>query len=263
MNIQFWKDLDPGEVFSLSLKAFGLGALIFVFSLWITHRLPSSYEIREDLRKEPEQELITRSSPFQRFINGHTYRIEPKAQYRIRGLVVEGQDSSSWKNITHLQAGDFLNTHDLCVVWGKNAISPYLNDWKFSHGDWTCYVETSSRVAWESFKMEQISNNHILPASSEVLDVIRSARIGDQIEMSGQLVNYTTDGGPSRNSSLVRTDTGNGACEILYVESAQILQRHKPFWYALKRFSQALMLGSLIFLFLGIFVIPFFRPRPE
>jgi hypothetical protein len=56
---------------------------------------------------------------------------------------------------------------------------------------------------------------------------LRKVRIGDQIRVQGYLVDYTTlkNGVPAgtRVTSTVRTDTGNGACEVLYVESLELL----------------------------------------
>ena len=40
--------------------------------------------------------------------------------------------------------------------------------------------------------------------------------------LQGKLVNYSHDGLPARKSSLVRSDTGNGACEILYVTGFEV-----------------------------------------
>ncbi len=57
---------------------------------------------------------------------------------------------------------------------------------------------------------------------------IRAIRIGDQIRMRGLLVDYTvsSDGSEvfTRRTSLTRTDTGNGACEILYVTDVHVLR---------------------------------------
>jgi hypothetical protein len=56
----------------------------------------------------------------------HFYSIQPKANYKIWGFVVATHDSSSWMDITHQRAGDFFNTHDICLIWGDNARSQYL-----------------------------------------------------------------------------------------------------------------------------------------
>src|SRR2546423_401595 len=68
----------------------------------------------------------------------------------------------------------------------------------------------------------------ITPAGTAVARQIRAIRIGDQIRMRGLLVDYTvsSDGREvfTRRTSLTRKDTGNGACEILYVTAVHVLR---------------------------------------
>jgi hypothetical protein len=58
---------------------------------------------------------------------------------------------------------------------------------------------------------------------------IGSIRVGDQIRMTGLLVDYkVTKAGQdifTRRTSLTRDDTGNGACEILYVTGLSVVVR--------------------------------------
>ena len=58
--------------------------------------------------------------------------------------------------------------------------------------------------------------------------------MGDQIHLKGMLVNYTDPAswkGFWRRSSLSRTDGGNKACEVVFVESFEIMKRGTPGWY--------------------------------
>lgn len=65
------------------------------------------------------------------------------------------------------------------------------------------------------------ANNHVIAANDEVRKVIRSLRIGQILTMKGWLVNAIGPEGRTWNSSRTREDTGNGACELFYVESAK------------------------------------------
>lgn len=74
-------------------------------------------------------------------------------------------------------------------------------------------------------------------------------RIGDQIHFSGLLVNYRDVRAPDywRNTSTVRTDTGDGACEVVFVKDLQILKAETHRWYKLFRTSAlALILIPLL-----------------
>ena len=66
-----------------------------------------------------------------------------------------------------------------------------------------------------------MANNHVIAANADVRSVIRWLRVGQIVTMKGYLVNAVKAGGENWNSSLRREDTGNGACELFYVESAK------------------------------------------
>ena len=48
--------------------------------------------------------------------------------------------------------------------------------------------------------------------------------VGDQVHFRGYLAEYSHGGGFKRGTSIVRTDTGNGACETVFVEDVEILK---------------------------------------
>ncbi|PIS10521.1 MAG: hypothetical protein COT73_08880 [Bdellovibrio sp. CG10_big_fil_rev_8_21_14_0_10_47_8] len=253
MNIKNW---DVGDIFFLCLKLLGVILCVGVFAHFKAVRLPRIEMILPEVLEEPLQQNTTKA-PFLAFVEGQRYRITPKAEYRLRGLVVATHDSA-FMDITHAAAKDFINTHDICVLWGDNATSPYLRDMKFTHGDWTCYFQTQSQEAWKSFSKSKISNNHLLPSNAEIEKVIASARIGDQIELAGSLVDYTMPEGGVRKTSLSRDDVENGACEIIYVTQAKILSRGSPFWYGVRTACQvaaAMVIAGLLF---SVFILPKF-----
>ena len=57
-----------------------------------------------------------------------TYRIDPLYTYDLHGLVVSRHDSTSWTDYLHRESNDHLNVVDLCVIWGRNAISGGYRD---------------------------------------------------------------------------------------------------------------------------------------
>jgi hypothetical protein len=252
---------DSFQIITWSWKTLLISVLVWFASGYMVIQLPNPARLQPSLQQVPEQTDRKDLDPFQRQEGEHTYVLQPKADYKIRGLVVATHDSSNWMDLAHSQSGDYFNTHDICVIWGDNAMSPYLSQVKFTHGDWTCYFETKSPEAWKAFRKDQISNNHILPATNDVLKVIRSARVGDQIEMSGQLVDYSMDGLGFRKTSLNRLDVENGACEIIYVTDAQFLSRPPLIWRALRSLSSYLAIASVLAIIFAAGVLPFLRPR--
>jgi len=55
------------------------------------------------------------------------------------------------------------------------------------------------------------------------LKKIKNLNVNDHIKLIGYLVKVNFDNG-TWESSLTRTDTGNGACEIMYVTDVEVLE---------------------------------------
>ena len=70
--------------------------------------------------------------------------------------------------------------------------------------------------------MESSSNVHILPANSSVMREVRSFDQGDNVRLSGRLVDVSY-GNQVMRTSRSRADRGGGACEVFFVESAERL----------------------------------------
>ena len=238
-----------------SAIALVLGLALWFLSFSLASRLPVPAAFSE-IHNEPAQ-TATQAQPFDINLKGHTYSLKPRFDYRLRGRVVAMSDAMGWTDISHRSWGDYLNTHDLCVVWGEDAEVVNLREFSITHGDWTCYFYTRSNEEYAKFRPDQLSNNHILPATPEIAALVRDVRIGDVIDVEGQLVDYSIDGRGSRNTSTVRTDTGNGACEIIYVTGFHFLQRHNELLYRLASLGKWLSAAGAVALLVSFFVLPF------
>lgn len=73
---------------------------------------------------------------------------------------------------------------------------------------------TMQHVAWHS------ANMHMIPGSRLIDATLRSIRHHDMVRISGYLCDLEGPDGVAR-SSRVRTDTGAGACEIIWVEQVR------------------------------------------
>ena len=62
------------------------------------------------------------------------------------------------------------------------------------------------------------SNMHIIPANEEIEDALDDLLVGEIIYLKGYLVSVSKNNGWHWKSSLSRNDTGNGACEVVWVE---------------------------------------------
>ena len=230
-------------VLFVSLSALAIG-------LYFRDAKPAPDELLPQLETPPLQKK-TKKQPFDVTVNDITYHIKPLYEYELYGLVVSKHEADSFADYAHKQWGDHLNTADLCVIWSTNAFSGVYERLKFSSGQWTCYVESASSEDWARFSMAQLSNNHMLSDRRDINRMLRKVRIGDQIHFTGYLVEYSHDNF-SRGTSTVRTDSGNGACETIYVESLSILQSGPVIWLVLRR----LALAGIVLCVVAWFVMP-------
>jgi hypothetical protein len=171
----------------------------------------------------PQQEASDRA-PFTTTIKGYTYTLTPRATYDIAGLVVSQHRGDALFNLYH--QADPGNIRDVCVVWGESIANGSYRKVEFWSGEFTCSFAWSAAVT-PPFKPETASNNHLIPADAAIARRIGAIQVGDQIRMTGLLVDYqvSKDGRRlfARQTSLTRGDTGNGACEILYVTALTVV----------------------------------------
>lgn len=227
-------------------------ALLLALSFWNRNALPGNIDYHPAIAQEPVQ-TTTRKQPFDVSLNGIDYRVEPEFDYDITGMVVSFRHHDQEYSRMHRLAQDHLNMLDVCVVWGDNTRAE-LNKIDFWNGLFTCNVKTRSESAWQSFDMNQLSNNHLLSIDEDVRTRVRDIRVGDQIRVQGVLASYRSPAG-TRGTSTTRTDTGDGACETLFIEQFDIVRAGRNNW----RLAMYASLATLIF---GL-VVHFRRPyRP-
>ncbi len=156
--------------------------------------------------------------------------MRPQFAYDLYGMIVSYRLHDG-ESLMHRRANDHLNVADLCVVWSDTAFSPTLRDIRFWNGIFTCNFSTRDSTAWANLKPNQVSNNHLITADDSIRDRVARVRIGDQIHVRGLLAAYGS-GGVMRGTSTTRDDTGDGACETIFLEQFDVLVPAHGGWYA-------------------------------
>ena len=180
----------------------------------------------------------------------------------LEGVVVSYHDADDFTDIWHHEKWlDFLNIRDLCVIWGSNVSSNVYRRMSFENDSWTCWAHWPDGDTGSRFSMSELSNNHLLVSDDALKRTLMSAETGDHIRISGQLARYENPAnGFVRSTSTRRDDTGNGACETLFVETFEIIDKANPGWRSLAtaaRWSLGLSLGLFLILF---FITPVRKP---
>jgi len=151
--------------------------------------------------------------------NQYTCLIFPQAIYKLTVKV---------KSINTFHFSDpiwrkKLSKYDVGVVWGKLADEYYDDYIEYNQLDrYLIYNFTSDCNLSSEYIGTHLSNNHIIPANSNINKGLSKLKKNDICYLEGKLVNFFILKNEERitfmESSLVRTDTGDGACETFYVE---------------------------------------------
>jgi hypothetical protein len=177
---------------------------------------------RIDASRDPLQIPCAFEDPIKVRIDGGFFTILPLARYELSGLVVVKETySNDWDGK--------ISPFDLAIVWGK-----------LTEPECQRYISYSQRNRWYFYKCKQenpfdasyiishSSNNHIIPGNENIRHAIKALKEKDRVLLEGFLVDLkgTYKGRDvTWNTSLSRTDTGQGACELFYVSKVKIYSR--------------------------------------
>jgi hypothetical protein len=118
----------------------------------------------------------------------------------------------------HFDAMSDLVPEDLALGWGPMSDNRVLRSIDISQSNRFYYWRASAatRVARETI-ISHSANTHVIPQTPSIARLLARLRPGQVITLRGELVDAVRDDGGSIRTSLVRTDTGAGACEVMLV----------------------------------------------
>jgi hypothetical protein len=159
---------------------------------------------------DPDQTDAT-VAPF-RFENS---LITPRANYDITARVLSVERY-------RVDGGSWLAPIDFAVGWSKMSDSAVLKHFRVTQGArfFTIYPDNNAIELHEA--LHSASNMHLAPATSQVRDLLLRARVGNIAHLRGYLIDVNRDDGFSWHTSLTREDTGDGACELMWVEEVEL-----------------------------------------
>lgn len=213
-----------------SLLFFASSILVAVSWLW-SDTFPDGMALDPAIAEPPRQVKVERD-PFMVTAHDNQYRVRPLYDYEFTGLVVSFNRFEPGIG-AHARWNDYINVADVCIVWGSNASDVDLNKMDFWNGEFTCKFGTGDRETWERFDPDMLSNNHLVTEDPRLQAVLDDLRVGDQIHVRGWLSEYGQPDGPMRGTSTTRTDSGNGACETIYLEDVRIIKSMGNTWRSL------------------------------
>ena len=125
------------------------------------------------------------------------------------------------KEIYHLDGGAGLAPVDLGLGWGPLSDSAMLEGLEFSQMGRFFYWQPRKAdfPLPKSVLISHMAQMHVIPANKDVESRLKKLRPGQIVTASGYLVDVRGPGGFAWNTSLSRTDTGDGACELFWIEA--------------------------------------------
>lgn len=187
--------------------------LIIIVILFIgTTRLISNSKNEEiNLIAKPIQTSLTQEVKIVHEGKDRKYLIDGLAKYEI-SAVVKSKKMYRWDGAA------VVSPLDLVLVWGQLDDKEIGEHIKYRQmGRWYSFrYGAESHVTGEEIAINS-ANVHIIPKDKNILKIMKNIKKEDYVTLKGYLVNVRMTGG-DWTSSLTREDTGDGACEIFYVE---------------------------------------------
>ncbi|WP_068827952.1 hypothetical protein [Pseudomonas sp. BMS12] len=165
-----------------------------------------------DWLRQPEELANPPPGSYQR--NGYT--ITPLQPFELQARVLGREDY-------RFDRGAAVAPTDLALGWGPMAEPQILAQIRITQGNrWYRWRVSEFPIPRRDIETHS-ANMHLIPATPEVARTLAAITPGETISLSGQLVRVEGSDGFTWLSSLSREDTGDGACELIWVESLGIL----------------------------------------
>jgi len=140
------------------------------------------------------------------------WRIKPRARYDITARILSREDY-------HFDLLADLIPEDLALGWGPMSDNRVLRAFKITQGArFYSWIPKQDLPIPRQDVIEHSANTHVIPADSAVRRQLKRLRVGQVVHLTGFLVDAVRDDGAYINTSLTRSDTGAGSCEVVLVE---------------------------------------------
>ena len=207
---------------SPATPAFRLLALLAtcLVVLTVMSRANAELPLQPEISIVPSQSAALGRSAWQQ----GEYQVEPLAQYDVTARVL------STRSYSQKRESD-VSPIDFALGWGPMADRGLLENLNVSQRDRWYFVRWRNAPVKAEEVIANSANTHLLPANPEVAAQLKAVQPGDIVRLQGYLVEVSAEDGWTWTSSTTRTDTGDGSCEVLWVESVEVFS-DAPITYA-------------------------------
>jgi hypothetical protein len=147
-----------------------------------------------------------------------------KDGFRVSALATFAMEARVIRSRTYCCGGpDKLAPIDIVFGWGRMSDEAVLARIDISQSGRFYFwrYEGVPPIARRDIETSS-ANMHLIPATAVIEKRLKSLRPGNIVSLKGYLVEVSGPGGFHWRSSLTRDDTGNGACELIWVEDLEV-----------------------------------------
>ncbi len=166
---------------------------------------------------EPSQTAL---SPDDSAFDTGKFHLQPLAHFALDARVLH-------RKIYRYDRPSALVPVDLAVGWGAMSDQAVLDQLSLSQSArffWYHWQHNPPPIP-ENEIIAHATNLHLSPSSRSIATRCKKLRAGELVHLSGLLVEATGPEIGTWRSSLSRTDSGNGACELVWVEDLREIAR--------------------------------------
>ena len=143
------------------------------------------------------------------------WQLTPRARYDITARILGREDY-------HFDLLSDLIPEDLALGWGPMSDNRVLRVFDITQGArFYSWMPKEPLPIPRQVVIEHSANTHVIPADTSVARQLRGLRVGQVVHLRGYLVNGVRDDGAYINTSLTRSDSGPGSCEVVLVEQVE------------------------------------------
>lgn len=189
----------------------GLG-LVVALGGYAWSRRPVSHPPGILVAGDPEQREPDNPAPWTR----DGYRFHPLGDFRLEARIL-GTERYRFDPSAELSPVDFA------LGWGPMSDSAVLERLNISQsGRWYHYTWREEPPIPLGDIIAHSANMHLIPSDARVKRLLLKARRGQVVALRGKLVRIEGPGGFHWTSSTTRSDSGDGSCEVVWVEDARL-----------------------------------------
>lgn len=144
------------------------------------------------------------------------YVLKPIASFQVAGRVLGAMKYSADREAE-------LAPVDLAMGWGPMTNPDVLRAIDVSQGGRFYRWRTNALPIPAQEIARHSANMHLVPASEDVARELRAVRAAQTVRFKGYLLEVSADDGWRWKSSTTRADQGAGACELVLVDTVEVL----------------------------------------